>query len=132
MLGWFIKFWPLWKLIFAWCVEQYGDDIMQFAMSLVAARDQERNDGKINAREARETNIKLLQQATISSPGLSETECLIINQAAYMRYVHENKTGQWSYWQLRKEKWDEKRKRMKSEDFERMDLYLLPKDRSNR
>ncbi len=132
MIGWIIKLWPLWKLIFAWCVEEYGDDLMQYAMSLVAARDQEKREGRITGREAREMNIKLLQNATMSSPGLSETQCLDINQAAYRRYVQENSEAHWRIWRLNKVKWDEKRKKMKREDFERMDLYLLPKDRSSR
>ncbi len=130
MLSIVIALFPIFKILLAYAIREYGDDIVDYGFKLVVARDKERKNKRISGNEARELNIELLQKATKSSPGLSYTDCLLINQANWMKFVYENQKWKWDAWRDRIKIWKQKSKRYTKKDFDRMGLYTSGKDKS--
>ncbi len=108
-------------LLFEYFKSKYGPGLMDWALDLVHLKAQEISLNKTSKLQALVDNAKAIQEVTANSPKLSLTECILINQAAYSKYVSETNKQKFDKWGTDREKVRQHNRNKVAEDF--MSLY---------
>lgn len=106
------------KLAFKWFRKRYGKKLTDFAYELIGLREKEKKVKGLDSIDAALTNVRILKEITKQSPGLTTTECFLLNLSAYATWVSDKDKRKETEWVKRERQWT--RKKVQT-DY--MDLY---------
>lgn len=92
------------RFVFKAIKKRYGSGFADLALRLIEDRDQEIDQGITDGLGALVKNVKILQTASQSSPGISKTMAIMVNISAYAEYKHQKDPDKYDYWKRISEK----------------------------
>lgn len=80
-------------------------ELIKLAIELIKGKQPDIDSGKLTTTQAREENIKAMQELTAMSPGVDYSVLLMVHQVAYMQYVQWFKPEKWVEWEAKMKDW---------------------------
>lgn len=78
--------------------KKFGPALMEFIYELIGEKHQAILEGAISGEDAEKDNIRIIREATQSSPGLSTTWAQFAHTIAYLKWTQDNIEAKFENW----------------------------------